>query len=332
MPELPEVTLYVRALEARLLGRTLERADLRSAFFVRTAAPPLSAAYGGTISRVFRAGKRICIRTQVASETFTLAVHLMTSGRLHWHSAGRGLPGGKAALASFRFDVGSLLVTEPAAAKRASLHVLADESALDQGGIEPLTATFPTFCAALARENRTLKRALTDPRIVSGIGQVYSDEILHRAKLSPFKLTWNLSQDEARALHAATASVLTEWISRLEAQADGEFPEMGTTFRSGMAVHGRYNLPCPDCGTAVQRITYAGSECAYCAVCQTGGKLLADRGLSRLLKSDWPRSLEALERMKSAASAVIRGSSDDTAEAKGGCPSAPDRDVDVTPR
>jgi len=295
MPELPDVDVYVAALSSRIVGATLEQVRLNSPFLLRTVTPPLAAAHGKRVAGVRRLGKRVVIR--LPDELF-LAIHLMIAGRLHWKPKGAKL-GGKLALAAFDFTTGTLTLTEAGTKKRASLHVIRGEAelaALGRGGIEPLDATSEGFRAALTRENRTLKRALTDPAIFSGIGNAYSDEILHAARLSPTQLTRNLDDGEIARLYDAVRGTLTAWRDRLAAEAGGEFPEKVTAFRPGMAVHGRYKEPCPVCGSPVQRIVYAANEANYCARCQTGGKLLADRALSRLLGKDWPRTLEELER------------------------------------
>ena len=295
MPELPDVDVYVAALEARIKGATLERIRLSSPFLLRTVTPPLSAAEGKAVTGVRRLGKRVVI---ALSGDLFLAIHLMIAGRLHWKEKGAKLAG-KLNLAAFDFSGGTLTLTEAGTKKRASLHVVsgeADLAALNRGGIEPLDATLDAFRDALTRENRTLKRALTDPAIFSGIGNAYSDEILHAAKLSPTQLTRNLDDAEVARLRDATRLTLTGWRDRLTEEAGDTFPEKVTAFRPGMAVHGRFKEPCPACGAPVQRIVYAENEANYCARCQTGGKLLADRALSKLLGKDWPRTLEELER------------------------------------
>jgi len=294
MPELPDVDVYVAALGGRLVSATLENVRLNSPFLLRTVTPPLAMANGKRVLGVRRLGKRVVIALQ--DELF-LSIHLMIAGRLHWKPRGTKLAG-KIALAAFDFTTGTLTLTEAGTKKRASLHVVHGESALaalSRGGIEPLDATLDAFRAALTRENRTLKRALTDPAIFSGIGNAYSDEILHAARLSPTQLTRNLDDGEIARLCRATWETLTSWRDRLAAEAGDGFPERVTAFRPGMAVHGRYKEPCPVCGAPVQRIVYAANEANYCARCQTGGKLLADRALSRLLGKDWPRTLEELE-------------------------------------
>jgi len=295
VPELPDVDVYVAALEARIKGATLERIRLSSPFLLRTVTPPLSAAEGKAVTGVRRLGKRVVI---ALSGDLFLAIHLMIAGRLHWKEKGAKLAG-KLNLAAFDFSGGTLTLTEAGTKKRASLHVVsgeADLAALNRGGIEPLDATLDAFRDALTRENRTLKRALTDPAIFSGIGNAYSDEILHAAKLSPTQLTRNLDDAEVARLRDATRLTLTGWRDRLTEEAGDTFPEKVTAFRPGMAVHGRFKEPCPACGAPVQRIVYAENEANYCARCQTGGKLLADRALSKLLGKDWPRTLEELER------------------------------------
>ena len=299
MPELPDVALYVEHLSARLAGATLERARVVSPNLLRTAEPPLAVAEGHAVREVRRMGKRIVL---ALDGDFFLVFHLMIAGRLHWREVGAKIPA-RVGLAAFEFTPGTLLLTEAGTAKRALLHVVAGEAplrSLDPGGLEPLEAPLEAFRAALLRENHTLKRALTDPRILSGIGNTYSDEILHRARLSPLKLTRKLGGDEVERLWRATRETLSWWLDRLRREAAGSFPEKVTAFREGMAVHGRYRQPCPDCGAKVQRIVYAENETNYCARCQTGGRLLADRALSRLLKQDWPRTLEELEERRAA--------------------------------
>ncbi len=287
MPELPDVDLYVAAIGSRIVDTTLERIRLNSPFLLRTVAPPLASAEGRRVTGVRRQGKRIVIALE--GDLF-LVIHLMIAGRFHWKPSGAKLAG-KISLAAFDFTSGALTLTEAGTKKRASLHVLAGESelaAMSRGGIEPLDASLGEFKSALTRENRTLKRALTDPTIFSGIGNAYSDEILHAAKLSPTQLTRNLDDAEVSRLQDATRATLITWRDRLAAEAGKEFPEHVTAFRPGMAVHGRHKQPCPDCGAPIQRIVYAENEANYCARCQTGGKLLADRALSRLLGNDWP--------------------------------------------
>jgi formamidopyrimidine-DNA glycosylase len=297
LPELPDVTAYIRALEPRIVGKTLERVRIAGVSLLRNAEPPLAAAEGRTVRELRRIGKRIAIGL---SGDLWLVVHLMIAGRLQWRPPAAKLAGRKD-LAAFDFPDGSLVLTEAGTKRRASLYVLQGEAALaalDPGGIDVLSADLDAFRDALRVENRTLKRALTDPRIVSGIGNAYSDEILHAAELSPIALTHRLTQAEWERLFAATRSTLQTWIERLGAEADADFPKRVTAFREDMAVHGRFGKPCPRCGRAVQRIRYADNETNYCAQCQTGGKLLADRSLSRLLKDDWPRTLDELEALK----------------------------------
>jgi formamidopyrimidine-DNA glycosylase len=294
MPEIPDLTVYVEHLERLLVGETLVRLRIAGWNLLRTAEPALATAEGRRVLGVRRVGKRLVFTLEDGP---LLALHLMISGRLHWRAAGAALPR-RTGLAAFDFATGSLLLTEASTKQRAALHVLRDEAALralDAGGVEPLAASDAEFAAALAREDHTLKRALTDPRLFAGIGNAYSDEILHRARLSPFKRTSQLSPDETTRLHAAVVGVLTQWTERLRADAGRRFPGKVTAFHDGMAVHGRYRQPCPACGAPVQRVVYAENEMNYCANCQTGGRLLADRALSRLLHDDWPRTLEELE-------------------------------------
>jgi formamidopyrimidine-DNA glycosylase len=293
MPELPDVVVYLEALEAHTSGRRLERIHLISPFVLRSVEPPIEALRGKAVRELQRIGKRIVFGF---GDELYLIIHLMIAGRLRWRSAGEkpGM-GRKLMLAAFEFEHGTLLFTEAGSKKRASLQVVRGEEvlrALDPGGIEPLEATLDQFRAALTRENHTLKRALTDPHLVSGIGNAYSDEILHAARLSPLKLTRSLPDEELLRLFEATRQTLTTWIERLRRETQGAFPEKVTAFHAEMAVHGRFKAPCPVCGSAVQRIVYAENECNYCATCQTAGRLLADRSLSRLLKDDWPRRLE----------------------------------------
>jgi len=295
VPELPDIAVYLEALEARVLGQPLERVRLGSPFLLRTIAPPIRDLEGKQVIALRRVGKRIAIGVDGG---LWLVLHLMIAGRLHWGKPGAKLPGGRRGLAAFDFPNGSLILTEAGTKKRASLHIVAGEEglgALDPGGLEPLETGLAEFSERLRSSNHTLKRALTDPRLFSGIGNAYSDEILHRAQLSPVALTQKLSADEIRRLYEATKASLLEWVERLRAEANGAFPEKVTAFRKDMAVHGRFQQPCPRCGTKVQRIRYADNETNYCPVCQTGGKLLADRSLSRLLRSDWPKTIEALE-------------------------------------
>jgi len=294
IPELPDITVYVECLAARLVGEPLEGVRVLSPAVLRSVEPPLSAARGRRVRNVRRLGKRIVIGLE--GDLFVV-IHLMVAGRLHWQRRG-ATPARKHGHACLDFPNGTLTFTEAGTKKRATLHLVRGEAALaehDRGGLEVLDAELAEFGEALTRENHTLKRALTDPRLLSGIGNAYSDEILHRAKLSPFKWTSRLEESEIETLFEATRSVLTLWTDRLRAQAGDGFPEKVTAFRPEMAVHGRRREPCPDCGSAVQRIVRADSEVNYCATCQTGGKLLADRALSRLLGKDWPKSLDELE-------------------------------------
>jgi len=297
MPELPDITAYLAALESRVLGQPLERIRLASPFLLRTVQPPLQDLEDRTVHKLRRIGKRIAIGV---NGDLWLVLHLMIAGRLHWRPPSAKLAG-RNSLAAFDFPDGSLVLTEAGSKRRASLHVLSGEGGLrsvDPGGVEIFDCDLNSFRAALTAENRTLKRALTDPRMVSGIGNAYSDEILHAAQLSPITLTHKLAPVEWERLFAAVRSVLTFWIDRLQAEAGTGFPEKVTAFRAGMAVHGRYGQPCPRCGEKVLRIRYAENETNYCARCQTDGKVLADRALSRLLGSDWPRTLEELEALK----------------------------------
>ena len=299
MPELPDVVVYLEALEPRVLGRRLSGVRLLSPFVLRTVDPPIAALRDRRVLTLGRMGKRIVLGFE--DELF-LVIHLMIAGRLRWGPPGMKAPG-RIGLAALDFDAGTLVLTEAGSKRRASLHVVAGSAGLagfERGGLEPLETSPAEFAARLRLESHTLKRALTDPRLFSGIGNAYSDEILHRARLSPLKLTGRLSDEEATRLHVAVQTVLQEWTQRLRAETGERFPEKVTAFRAGMAVHGRYRQPCPTCGTPVQRIRYAENETNYCPSCQTEGRLLADRGLSRLLKEDWPRSLEELdERLKS---------------------------------
>jgi len=294
VPELPDITIYMEALEARIRGATLERVRLASPFVLRSFDPPIVDANGRVVTGLRRVGKRIVIALE--GDLF-LVIHLMIAGRLHWKAAGAKLPG-KVGLAAFDFSTGTLTLTEAGTKKRAAIHLLKGDQALadlDPGGLEPLACTAEDLSAAITRENHTLKRALTDPHILSGIGNAYSDEILHKARLSPVRQTRALSDGEHARLFEAIRATLYDWIVRLRQDAHGEFPEGVTAFRPEMAVHGRYGRPCPDCGAPVQRIRHADNETNYCAKCQTGGKLLADRALSRLLRADWPRTLEEME-------------------------------------
>jgi formamidopyrimidine-DNA glycosylase len=291
LPELPDVTVYVEALRRRVGGQVLQGVRVASPFVVRTFDPPLSAAADRKVLEVSRLGKRIVFTLEGG---LFLVVHLMIAGRLRWQERGAKIPG-KLGLAAFDFSSGTLLLTEAATKKRASIHLARSLDEFRRGGIEPLEATREQFEAALRSENHTLKRSLTDPRLFSGIGNAYSDEILHRAKLSPAQLTQKLSAEEAARLYQATRATLIDWTQRLRDEAGDGFPEKVTAFREGMAVHGKYKKPCPVCGTLVQRIAYADNETNYCPRCQTGGKLLSDRSLSRLLHDDWPRTIEELE-------------------------------------
>ncbi len=297
MPELPDIAAYITALEPRIVGQPLERVRLQSAFLLRTAQPPLTDIEGRIVRELRRIGKRIAIGVE---NDLWLVLHLMIAGRLHWRPAGAKLAG-RQTLAAFDFPNGSLVLTEAGSKRRASLHIVRGEESLrsfDAGGIDVFSSDLVSFRAALTAENHTLKRALTDPRLLSGIGNAYSDEILHAAQLSPLTLTQKLQPQEWERLFAATRHTLEFWINRLRAEANAAFPEKVTAFRKGMAVHGRYGEPCPRCGDKVLRIRYADKETNYCARCQTGGKVLADRSLSRLLGSDWPRTLEELEALK----------------------------------
>ena len=297
MPELPDVVVYIEALGRRILGHRLERVTIRTPFLLRSIEPPVAAVEGRTVREIRRVGKRVALGFE---DDVWLAIHLMIAGRLHWKTS-TAKTGGKNVLALFEFDCGVLVLTEAGSQRRAALHMAAGEAglaALDAGGAEPLEIDAETFAAILTADNHTLKRSLTDPHLFSGIGNAYSDEILHRAQLSPVALTQRLAQEEIARLHRATGEVLREWVDRLRADAGDGFPEKVTAFREGMAVHGRYGQPCPRCGAKVQRIRYAANETNYCAQCQTGGKLLADRSLSRLLHQDWPRTLEEMEALK----------------------------------
>ena len=297
MPELPDIAAYIEALGPLVMGRTLERVRVGSPFLLRTLSPPPASAEGRVVRELRRVGKRIAVGVE---GDVWLVLHLMIAGRLHWRPP-RPKLGGRQNLAAFDFAHGSLTLTEAGSQRRASLHAVEGEEGLrglDPGGIDVLAADLAAFGAALTFENHTLKRALTDPRAFSGIGNAYSDEILHAARLSPIAQTRKLTSEEIARLHAATRETLAHWVDQLSAEARRKFPEKVTAFREGMAVHGRYGQPCPRCGAKVQRIRYAGNETNYCARCQTGGKVLADRGLSRLLGSDWPRTLEELEALK----------------------------------
>ena len=299
MPELPDIMLYLRALAPRVVAQRVVRIRLQSPFLLRSITPPLSSVEGRDVIGLRRLGKRIVFEFE--GDLF-LVFHLMIAGRFRWKPPGASIPG-KVGLMAIDFEHGTLVMTEAGTKKQASLHVVSGRDALaqhDPGGLEVLAADFPAFRAALQRDNHTLKRALTDPHLFSGIGNAYSDEVLHAARLSPFKQTSTLTEEEVRRLFDATRETLSKWIADLQAEAGGEFPEKVTAFREGMAVHGRYGKPCPDCGSPVQRVVYASNEANYCAICQTGGRLLADRSLSRLLRDDWPRTLEELERRRKA--------------------------------
>ncbi len=296
MPELPDITIYLEQLEARILGEPLQKIRLISPFLLRSVEPPLRDAEGKKVIALRRLGKRIVIGLE---KQYFLVIHLMIAGRFHWREPGAKIPG-KLGLAAFDFPGGALLLTEAGTKKRASLYLVRGEKALrqhDPGGLEVLEAGPDDFARALQAQNHMLKRALTDPRIFSGIGNAYSDEILHRARLSPFKMTAKLTGEEIRRLHEATGETLALWVGRLRSEAGEEFPEKVTAFREDMAVHGRYGKPCPDCGATVQRVVRAKNEFNYCASCQTEGRIFADRALSRLLGKDWPRTLEEFEEM-----------------------------------
>jgi formamidopyrimidine-DNA glycosylase len=291
MPELPDITVYLECLARRIVGQPIEQIRIANPFLLRTVSPPPSAVEGRTVTALRRIGKRIVIG--VEGDVF-IVIHLMIAGRLRWRARGAKLAG-KLSLAAFDFPSGTLLLTEAGSKKRASIHIVEGDDNLaefDRGGLEVLDADLPAFAARLTSANHTLKRALTDPRLFSGIGNAYSDEILHRARLSPLALTARLDDEEIARLHRATRDTLLDWTDRLRREVGDGFPEKVTAFREGMAAHGRFGQPCPDCGTPIQRIRYADNETNYCARCQTGGRLLADRALSRLLKKDWPRKLE----------------------------------------
>jgi formamidopyrimidine-DNA glycosylase len=297
MPEFPDVTIYVEALRKRILGHALKRVLIRGPFLLRTVSPPVESLQGRQVVEVCRLGKQILIGFE---HDLWLALHLMIAGRLHWRNASPKATA-KNFLAAFEFDNGVLTLTEAGSQRRAALHVVAgaeDLRMLDAGGLEVLESSLDEFASVLQSSNHTLKRALTDPRLFSGIGNAYSDEILHRARLSPVAMTQKLAPADIRKLYEAIRETLTEWVDRLRSETGEAFPEKVTAFRPAMAVHGRYGQPCPRCGAKVQRIRYASNETNYCAPCQTGGRLLADRGLSRLLKQDWPRSLEELDELK----------------------------------
>jgi formamidopyrimidine-DNA glycosylase len=297
MPELPDITVYIEALEARVLGRTLNHVQIAGPSLLRTFEPPVAAAEGKRIVELRRVGKRIAFGIEGG---IWMVLHLMIAGRLHWSDKYRK-PDGRRTLAAFLFDSGCLTLTEAGTRKRAALHLFASEREMEQmdpGGLDVMSASADEFARALRSENHTLKRALTDPHLLSGIGNAYSDEILHRARLSPVAMTSRLTDAEMLRLQDAVQATLAEWVARLREQARGKFPEKVTAFREEMAAHGRFGQPCPVCGEKIQRIRYADRETNYCARCQTGGKLLADRGLSRLLKEDWPRTLEEMEELK----------------------------------
>ncbi|MFL6279332.1 MAG: Fpg/Nei family DNA glycosylase [Vicinamibacterales bacterium] len=297
MPELPDITVYLDALASRVLGHPLERLRLGNPFIVRTIEPAVTALEGRRVIALRRLGKRIVFAME--GDLF-IVLHLMIAGRLRWRARGAAIPG-KVGLAAFDFPTGTAILTEQGAKRQASIHVIsgaADLAALDPGGLEVLGSTVPEFADRLTRENHTLKRALTDPHIFSGIGNAYSDEILHAAKMSPMTLTSNLGDTDIARLHEATIRTLEQWIARLRDETGDDFPDKVTAFRDGMAAHGRYGRPCPDCGAPIQRIVYSHNEANYCAACQTGGRLLSDRALSRLLKQDWPKTVEDMERRK----------------------------------
>ena len=301
MPELPDIVVYIEALEQRILDQPLDRIRIASPFLLRTAEPPIHAADGKRVRQLRRIGKRIAIGLDSG---LWLLLHLMIAGRLHWREPGAKLPGGRRGLAGFDFPNGTLVLTEAGSKKRASLRLFQGEESLhseDPGGLEVLECELDAFARVLTAANHTLKRSLTDPRLFSGIGNAYSDEILHRARLSPVKLTKNLDPASIQRLFGAARETLDLWLGKLRDEMGEGFPEKVTAFREGMAVHGQYGKPCPDCGTLVQRIRYASNETNYCPLCQTGGKLLADRALSRLLKKDWPRTIEELEGLTSSA-------------------------------
>jgi formamidopyrimidine-DNA glycosylase len=293
LPELPDITVYVEALEKRLIGRKLERIRIANPFLVRSVDPPISDTEGHTVVAIRRVGKRIAIGFE---NDLWIVIHLMIAGRFRWVASGAKIPG-KLGLAAFDFESGTLILTEAGSTRRASLYVVKGEAALesiDRGGLEPLECSLAEFTERLTSENHTLKRSLTDPTLFSGIGNAYSDEILHRAKLSPLRLTSKLTTDEISRLFSATRETLVDWIGKLRDEAGEDFPRNVTAFREEMAVHGRYGKPCPVCGTPVQRIRYASNETNYCPRCQTEGRLLADRAMSRLLKQDWPKSIDEL--------------------------------------
>jgi formamidopyrimidine-DNA glycosylase len=297
MPELPDLTIYVERLQPRIVGRTLENVRIASPFILRTVEPDIEEANGKKVTALHRIGKRIVFELE---DDLFLVIHLMIAGRFHWKKPKASVPK-KLGHAAFDFPTGTLLLTEASTKKRASLHLVRGKSSLarfDRGGLEVLDSSFEAFGAALAKESHTIERALTDPRLLSAIGNAYSDEILHRARLSPLKLTRRLTEEEVDRLHRATISTLREWIERLRAETGSDFPEKVTAFHKEMAVHGRFGKPCPVCGAKVQRIVYAENQCNYCPRCQRGGKLLSDRSLARLLKEDWPRTIDELESLE----------------------------------
>jgi formamidopyrimidine-DNA glycosylase len=309
VPELPDITIYVEALAPRVVGQPIEQLRLVSPFLVRTFTPPIRSIVGKRVTGVSRLGKRIVL-TLEDGDLFVV-LHLMIAGRLHWKPPGAKVPG-KIGLAAFDFPSGTLVLAEASSKKRASLHLVQDRAGLaeiDRGGIDVLSTTADGFAAVLRRENHTIKRSLTDPALFDGIGNAYSDEILHRARLSPLKLTKRLSDEEIDRLRSATIQTLTEWIDRLRSETGDRFPEKVTAFRPEMAVHGRFGKPCPTCGTPVQRLVYAENEANYCPTCQTNGRLLADRALSRLLRADWPRTLDEQEQRRAITRAAVNQSS-----------------------
>lgn len=296
MPELPDIVVYLERLAPRVIGKPLERIEIRNPFLLRSVAPPVSAFTDKTVQELRRMGKRIVFGFD---DALFIVIHLMIAGRLRWRPPGSKPPGGKLTQAAFHFSDGILFLTEAGSKRRASIHLVEGETALldfDRGGLEVLDASLNEFATRLRSESHTLKRALTDPRLFSGIGNAYSDEILHRARLSPMTLSGKLTDEEIERLYHATRDTLNDWVKRLLDEVGDDFPETVTAFREAMAVHGRFGLPCPVCGSPVQRIRYADNETNYCARCQTGGRLLADRALSRLLKKDWPKSIDELEK------------------------------------